>query len=192
MREIVIATSNQGKVNEIKKILEEYELISLKEIKCEVEIIEDGETFEKNAKKKAREVFEITNMPCIADDSGLCIDILDGWPGVYSARFLGENKTDFQRNKYIIEKMRKYEGKERIAKNICVVVYYNNGEYLVARGEVKGNISKEERGENGFGFDPIFEISDGKTLAELTIEEKNKNSARKKALENLKKQLTTI
>ena len=127
-------------------------------------------------------------MPCIADDSGICIDTLEGWPGVYTARFLGENATQEERNNAIIEKMKEKEN--RTARVECVITYYYKGQCIVAKGEIVGTIAKEARGKNGFGFDEIFEIKDERTLAELSSEEKNSLSARKIALENLKKQLT--
>ena len=176
---------------EIKEILNNYELLSLKEVGCNIEIEEDADTFEGNSLKKAKEISKITNMPCIADDSGLCIDIFDGWPGIYTARFLGENSTPEQRNTAILEKMKDLKEEDRKARVRCVITYYDNGEIIVGKGEIEGKITKKPRGENGFGFDPIFELENGKTMAELTKEEKNLISHRKKALENLKKQLTT-
>lgn len=192
MKEIVIATNNKGKVKEIKEIFEEYELLTLKDINCEIDVIEDQDTFEGNSKKKAKEISEITKMPCIADDSGLCIDKLDGWPGVYTARFLGENTTVRQRNEAILEKMKNIKDDERIARVICVISYYYNEKLITTKGEIIGKISTEPRGENGFGFDEIFELDNGKTLAELSQEEKNNISSRKIALEKLKKELTNI
>lgn len=190
MKKIVIATNNQEKLKEIEQILNEYELLTLKDVNCKIEVEEDQDTFEENSLKKAKEVSEFIEMPCIADDSGLCIDILNGWPGVYTARFLGENATPEQRNKAILEKMKDLKGEERKARVECVVTYYEKGKVMIGRGEIEGKIAKSPRGENGFGFDPIFELENGKTYAELTKEEKNKISHRKRALENLKKQLT--
>ena len=192
MKKIVVATNNQGKLKEIQEILNEYELLSLKEINCNIEVEEDQETFEGNSLKKAKEISEATKMPCIADDSGLCIDIFDGWPGVYTARFLGENSTPEERNNAILEKMKNLDGEDRKAKVECVITYYEDGNVVVEKGEIKGRIAKESKGENGFGFDPIFELENGKTYAELTNEEKNEISHRKIALENLKKQLTNM
>ena len=106
MEEIILATNNQGKVNEIKEILKNKKIISLKEANINLEIEEDKETFKENALKKALYISKITNKACIADDSGLCIDIYDGWPGVHTARFLGENATAKERNQYILEKMK--------------------------------------------------------------------------------------
>ena len=192
MKKIVIATNNVGKVKEIKEILNDYELLTLKDVGCDIEVEEDTDTFEGNSLKKAKEISETLNMPCIADDSGLCIDIFDGWPGVYTARFLGENATQEDRNNAILEKMKNLKESERIARVICVMTYFENGKVIVGKGEIKGRISKEPRGDNGFGFDTIFELDNGKTYAELTGEEKNSLSHRKLALENLKKQLTNM
>ena len=189
-RRIVVATNNQGKLKEIREILKDFELLSLKDINCEVEVEEDKETFEGNSLKKAKEISEITKMPCIADDSGLCIDIFNGWPGVYTARFLGENVTSKQRNDAILEKMKNLKGKDRSATVKCVVTYYENGKVIVGTGEVRGKIAYKASGDNGFGFDPIFELENGKTYAELSDEEKNIISHRRIAIENLKKQLT--
>lgn len=190
MKKIVIATNNKAKQKEIKEILKEYELLTLQDINCEIEVDENQETFEGNAKKKAKEISKLINMPCIADDSGLCIEALDGWPGVYTARFLGEQATDLERNKAILEKMKDLRGEERKAKVVCVVAYYEKGDFIIGKGEIEGKIAEDVRGKRGFGFDSIFEIENGKTYAELTKEEKNAMSHRKKALENLEKRLT--
>lgn len=192
MKKILIATNNKGKVDEIKQILKEYELISLKDINCNIEVEENQDTFEGNSLKKAKEISKITNMPCIADDSGLCIEKFDGWPGVYSARFLGEDATPEERNDAILEKMKGLKEDERMAKFKCVITYYNDGTVITGIGETSGKIAEEPRGNNGFGFDPIFELENGKTYAELSEQEKNKISHRKKAIENLKKQLTNM
>lgn len=186
---IVMATNNQGKLKEVREILEDYEILSLKDLACDIEVEEDQDTFEGNSLKKAREISKLLKMPCIADDSGLCIEELNGFPGVLTARFLGENASQKERNDYLISKL---EGKENRKATVVTVMTYVNEEKkqeLVARGEINGNIAKEKRGDNGFGFDEIVELENGKTLAELTNEEKNQISSRKIALENLKKQL---
>lgn len=186
---IVMATNNQGKLKEVREILKDYEILSLKDLECDIEVDEDQNTFEGNSLKKAKEISKLLKMPCIADDSGLCIEELNNFPGVLTARFLGEDASQEERNNYLINKL---EGKEnRKATVVTVMTYINEekGEKVIARGEVKGNIAKEKRGSNGFGFDEIFELENGKTLAELTSEEKNTISSRKVALENLKKQL---
>ncbi len=190
MKKILVATNNSGKIKEIQEILKGYQLVTLKDINCKIEVKEDQETFEGNAKKKAKEIAELTNMPCIADDSGLCIEAFDGWPGVYTARFLGKEATPTERNEAILEKMKNLKQEQRKAKVVCVVVYYEDGKFVVARGEVSGKIAEQPKGKNGFGFDPIFELENGRTYAELSQKEKNEMSHRKRALENLEKQLT--
>ncbi len=192
MKKILIATNNKGKLEEIKQILKGYDLISLKDIDCNIEVEENQKTFEGNSKKKAKEISLATNMPCIADDTGLCIDVFDGWPGVYTNRFLGKDATEEQKNQAILEKMKNLEGNKRNAKFKCVMTYYENGKFIVAKGEVKGKIAKRPRGTNGFGFDSIFELDNGKTYAELSEKEKNEISHRKKALENLQAILKDI
>lgn len=192
MKKIVSATNNKGKIKEFYEILKDFEILTLKEINCDIEVEEDQETFEGNSRKKAEEISKATSMPCIADDSGLCIDAFNGWPGVYTARFLGEEATQEQKNKAILEKMKNLKEDERKAKFVCVVTYCENGKCISARGEVEGKIALEPKGENGFGYDPIFELENGKTYAELTSEEKNSISHRKRALKNLQKILKNI
>ncbi len=192
MKRIVVATNNKGKIEEIKQILSEYDLLTLNDINCNIEVDEDADTFEANSLKKAREIYKVTGMPCIADDSGLCIDEFNGWPGVYSARFLGENATQEERNNAILERMKNLEKNQRTARFVCVITYYDGENIIVGKGETVGIITNEPRGNDGFGFDPLFEVESGKTYAELGKEEKNKISHRKRALENLKKQLTNM
>ena len=187
MKKVVIATNNPGKIKEIKEILKDYEILTLKDMNCEIEVEEDQDTFEGNAMKKAKEIAEALKMPAIADDSGLCIDILKGWPGVYTARFLGENATQEQRNNAILEKMKKEP--ERMARVRCCMAYYEEGNFILGKGEVEGKIAIQKRGKNGFGFDEIFELPNGKTFAELTLDEKNQISHRKLALQDLKENL---
>lgn len=188
MKKIVFASNNEGKLNEIREILTGYEILSLKDINCNIDVDEDGETFEENAKKKAKQIYENVKIPCISDDSGLCINTFDGWPGVYTARFLGENTTAKQRNENILYKMRNIE-KDRDAQVKCCLAYYDGKRFIVGEGILNGKISKSRRGKNGFGFDEIFEIETGYTLAELSKEEKNKISARKLAAIDLNKKL---
>ena len=185
MKKVIVATNNEGKLKEIKDILKNYQLLSLKDVNCTIEVEEDKDTFEENSLKKAQEISKILHMPCIADDSGLCIDIYDGWPGVHTARFLGENATAKERNQYILEKMKDLKDIERKASVKCCITYYENGNYVVGKGEIHGKIAENPRGENGFGFDEIFELEDGRTYAELTKEEKNEISHRKLALQDL-------
>lgn len=187
MEEIILATNNNGKIKELQEILKEYKLLSLKEANINIEIEEDKDTFEGNALKKAEEICKITNKTCIADDSGLCVDALDGFPGVYTARFLGEDATQEQRNNYILEKLKGTKKEERTAKVItCIAIVKPNGEEKTYVGELNGYIAENRRGNNGFGFDEIFELDNGKTLAELEKEDKNKISSRSIALEKLR------
>ena len=189
MKKIIVATNNKGKLKEIREILTDYELLSLEEVGINVKVKEDENTFRGNSLKKANEIFKVANMPCIADDSGLCIDVFDGWPGVETARFLGDKASQEDRNKYILEKMKDKSGEERNAKVVCDIAYVDNENTTVVEGIIEGKISKEERGSNGFGFDSIFELKDGRTLAELSEKEKNDVSSRRIALEKLKNKL---
>ena len=189
MKKVIVATNNEGKLKEIKDILKDYQLLSLKDVNCKVEVEEDKDTFEGNSLKKAQEISETLHMPCIADDSGLCIDIYDGWPGVHTARFLGENATTKERNQYILEKMKNLKGIDRKARVKCCITYYENGNYVVGKGEILGRIAEKPRGDNGFGFDEIFELEDGRTYAELSKEEKNQISHRRLALQDLLEKL---
>ena len=182
MKEIVAATNNKGKIEEFYKILKGYKILTLKEINCSIEVEEDQDSFEGNSRKKAEEISKATNMPCIADDSGLCIEAFDGWPGVYSARFL-EDTPQEQKNQAILEKMKDLKGDQRKAKFVCVVTYCENGKCISARGEVEGKIALDPKGENGFGYDPIFHFEGGeRSFAEFTPEEKNAVSHRGKAV----------
>ncbi len=185
MKKIVVATNNIGKLKEIREILKGYQLLSLKDVNCKVEIEEDKDTFEGNSLKKAQEISQLLQMPCIADDSGLCIETYNGWPGVHTARFLGENATAKERNTYILEKMKGLSRDQRKASVKCCITYYENGNYIVGKGEIQGRIVETPRGNNGFGFDEIFELEDGRTYAELSTEEKNKISHRRLALQDL-------
>lgn len=184
---MIAATNNEGKIKEIKNILKEYPIYSLKEKNIFIDVVEDKETFLDNAKKKAIEIYEIANEETIADDSGLFVDALNGFPGVMTHRFLGEKASDIDRNEYIINEVGKYNNRK--ASVVCSIVYYDGKKMVVGEGILRGFISKERRGNNGFGFDEIFELDNGKTLAELSSEEKNSLSARGMALLDLRKKL---
>lgn len=187
---MVIATNNKGKIEEFKKLFQNKKIYSLKDKNIDIEIEENQDTFIENAKKKAMEIYEIVKEETIADDSGLCVKCLNDFPGVMTHRFLGEDATDRMRNEYLIKETNKYE--DRSAQMVCAIVYYNGEELIVSEGKLDGCISKDCRGENGFGFDEIFELPNGLTLAELTKEEKNVISARAVALKNLKKQIAKV
>lgn len=187
---MIVASNNEGKLREIKEIFNDIELKTLKEANIFIEVEEDQDTFYGNALKKAKEIYLISKEETISDDSGLCINSLNDWPGVLTHRFLGEDKTDRERNLAIIERCKDLE--DRSAKVVCNIVYYNDGKIVVGEGIINGYISKEVRGQNGFGFDEIFELENGKTLAELSPSEKNNISARSLALKDLKNKLTYL
>ena len=187
---MVLATNNPGKLKEIKEILKDYELYSLKEKGLAIDVLEDADTFYGNALKKAQTIYNLVKEPVIADDSALCITALDDFPGVLTHRFLGEDATNDDRN-FALIKMLSDPTLNREAKVVCDLVYYDGNNTLVGEGTLKGKIASFPRGENGFGFDAIFELENGKTLAELTSEEKNALSARYLACVDLLQQLKT-
>ncbi len=188
IKTILIATTNKGKMNDIREIYKDLnvEILSFLDFNNYPEVIEDGETFEANAIKKAMAAYNFFRMPVIADDSGLLVEQLNGAPGVISARFADENATDELNNKKLIFELEKFP-EPHLAKYICVAVYYNGTDLKVVDGECKGRIIKQGRGNNGFGYDPYF-IPDGYelTMGELSLLEKNKISHRLKAFEQLK------
>lgn len=183
---MIFASNNQGKIREIKSIFNTEEIISLKEANVDIDVIEDADSFYGNALKKAKEIYEITHQPVIADDSGICIEAFAGWPGVLTHRFAGEEATEEERNKIMVDKVSTTPNKN--AQVICNLVYYDGTDMIVGEGILNGTIVSP-RGTNGFGFDPIFELDTGKTLAELTSEEKNITSARYLAALDLHKKL---
>ena len=191
MDKIVFATANEGKVKEIKEILKDFpiEVVSMKEMGITADIEEDGTTFEENSLIKARALSKLTGLPALADDSGLEVDYLNGEPGIYSARYLGRDTDYDYKNNYIINKLSEAQDKERSARFVCVIsLALPDGREFVERGVVEGLIGYEQKGENGFGYDPIFYLPEyGKTSAELSPEEKNKISHRGKALSAMKK-----
>ena len=192
---IVAASRNKHKIEEIEAITKKFgmKMISRDEAGVPpVEIEEDGETFEENSFKKADEIMKLCGEITLADDSGLMVDYLGGAPGVYSARFAGEDGNDEKNNAKLLKLLDGVDKKERTAKFVSVItMVFPEGETLVARGECPGVILTAPAGENGFGYDPLF-VPDGyqKTFAQLTAEEKNSISHRAKALEELEKLLT--
>ena len=187
---MIFATNNEGKLRELKEIFGDKNIISLKEIGVNIDVVEDQNSFYGNARKKAIEVFNLVKIPVIADDSGLCINALNDFPGVMTHRFLGANKTDKEINDALIKACSNL--KDRSAKVVCCLVYYDGVNEVVETGEINGNITLEARGINGFGFDPIFELKDGRTLAELDSNTKNICSARYLAAKKLKKSLNKL
>ena len=190
---IALATKNQGKIKEIRSILEglSVELVSLEELSIEELPPEDGSTFEENALKKARFVAQKSGLPAVADDSGLEVDALDGRPGVYSARYGGT--TDEERYLKLLEELKDIPEPERTARFRCVIALVTpEGEEKTFEGVLEGRITRRPRGKYGFGYDPVFYLPDkGKTLAEMRPEEKNLVSHRARALEKLRAYLST-
>ena len=193
MRKIIFATSNEGKMKEIRMILKDldYEVVSMKEAGIEVAIEETGTTFEENAIIKAKTIMEITGEIVLADDSGLEVDYLDKAPGVYSARYLGEDTSYDIKNNHILSLLSGVPEEKRSARFVCVIACaWPNGEIKVKRVTIEGNIGHKIAGENGFGYDPIFVVPEyGCTTAELSAEQKNTISHRAKALNAMKEEL---
>ncbi|NBK93744.1 XTP/dITP diphosphatase [bacterium 1XD21-13] len=190
---IIFATGNEGKMKEIRLILADLgaEILSLKEAGIDPDIQEDGETFEENAVIKARAVMKETGALVLADDSGLEIDYLNGEPGVYSARYMGEETSYRIKNRNLLERLKGVPEEKRTARFVCVIAAaLPDGRVLTARGTIEGIIGYEERGEGGFGYDPIFFLPEyGCSTAELTMEKKNELSHRGKALRAMKEEL---
>ena len=187
---LVLASKNAHKLVEMRDILSQLgvEVVLESEVGVDVDVEETGATFEENAFLKARAVMEASGLPAIADDSGLCVDALNGAPGVYSARYGGPGLDDAGRYKLLLENMK---GQPRAAKFVSVITCcFPNGDVLTARGECPGTIAFAPMGEGGFGYDPVFFIpSLKKTFAQLTPEEKNAISHRGQALEQFQKEL---
>ncbi len=189
-KRIIFATGNEGKMKEIREILGDldYEILSMKEAGIDVEIIEDGETFEDNAKIKAKTVMEACGEIVLADDSGLEVDYLNKEPGVMSARYMGENTSYRIKNQIIIDRLHGVPDLVRSARFVCVIAAaFPDGRMETARATIEGRIAHEPAGENGFGYDPIFYYPEyKKTTAQMTAEEKNAISHRGKALRMIK------
>lgn len=194
METIIAASRNQHKITEIEAITKKFgmNIISRDEAGIpKFEIEEDGETFEENSFKKANEIMKVCGKITIADDSGLMVEYLGGAPGVYSARFAGEDGNDVKNNEKLLMLLEGVPYKERRAKFVSVItMVYPDGECLTARGECEGHIIDAPTGENGFGYDPLFVPEDyQRTFAQLSAEEKNQISHRAKALVQLEKLL---
>jgi XTP/dITP diphosphohydrolase len=185
---IIFATSNEGKMKEIRMILKDYNIQSMKEAGIDIDIVEDGSTFEENAIIKAKTIMEMTGKVVLADDSGLEVDALDKAPGIYSARFLGKDTSYEIKNNYILDKLKDVPWEKRSARFVCVIACaLPEGEIFTTKATIEGFIGYEIKGKNGFGYDPIFWVPEYEcTSAELTPEIKNKISHRGKALEKMK------
>ena len=192
---VVFATKNEDKVKEVREILgPDFEVVSMTEAGIDTEIIEDGETFEENAIKKAEQVMKLCNEIVLADDSGLEIDYLNGEPGVHSARYLGEDTPYSVKNQSILQRLEGARGSQRSARFVCAVAAALPGKYtIIAQETMEGEIAREPKGENGFGYDPIFFVYKyRKTTAELTMEQKNRISHRGKAFRAIAERLKKV
>ena len=189
-RKVIFATSNEGKMKEVRSILEglDVEVLSMKEAGIFLEVVEDGTTFEENATIKATAIQKECGEIVLADDSGLEVDYLNKEPGIYSARYMGEDTSYKIKNKSLIDRLEGVEGEERSARFVCAIAAaFPDGTVEITRGTIEGQIGYEEKGENGFGYDPIFYVPEyGCTTAELTLEQKNEASHRGKALRKMK------
>lgn len=186
--EIIIASNNRRKIKEIQEILKQYKIIPMAELGVNIEVEEDKETFVENAIKKAETIAKKLDMKkCMADDSGIEIEYLGGFPGVRTKRW--NNGTDRERNLAIIDRLKDVPKEKRKIKMITAIAISDGKNTISAVSEINGYVAENIRGDNGFGFDEIFELENGKTIAELSQEEKNKISARKIVLEKIKKEI---
>lgn len=195
MEDFILATNNMKKLAEMQRILSPLgtNVVTAKMLGIELpDVVEDGETFEDNAALKAHAACEFTHMPSIADDSGLCVDYLDGAPGIYSARFSGGHGDDEANNDLLLEKLDGVPMEKRTAYYVCAICcVFPDGREITVRGECHGHIGFERDGHEGFGYDPLF-LVDGRAFGRYTAEEKDKISHRGNALRQLTKELTKI
>lgn len=195
-KRIIFATGNEGKMKEIRMILADLGIpvVSMKEAGVSADVEENGTTFEENAIIKAKAIMELTGEMVMADDSGLAIDYLDGAPGVYSARFMGEDTSYDIKNQALIDKLAGVPDEKRTARFVCFIACaLPDGRVLTSYGTMEGIIGYEIKGANGFGYDPIFYLPEyGCTSAEITPEQKNELSHRGKALRSMKELLKEV
>ena len=189
MERIILASNNKDKIKEVKEILTGYDIISIKEAGVNVDVEENGTTFEENALIKARAIMKITGEVTMADDSGLEIDYLNKEPGVYSARYMGHDTSYDIKNAALLKRLEGVEGNDRSGRFVCAIAAaFPDGRVKTVRGTMEGRIGYEEKGENGFGYDPIFYYPEFKTtLASVSEEKKNSVSHRGIALEKFLK-----
>ena len=192
---IIIATHNKHKLAEMARILEPmgYEVVTDRDIGIELsDVEENGTTFLENARIKAEAGCRESGLPCVADDSGLCVDALNGEPGVYSARYCGEHGNDAANNEKLLMKLENVADEKRTARFVCAIcVSFPDGSEITAEGKCEGKIGYEHRGSNGFGYDPLFMVGE-KSFAELSAEEKDAISHRGNALKKLKELLPIV
>ncbi len=196
LKKIIFATGNEGKMREVRMILEDLgvEILSMKEAGIEADVEENGKTFEENAAIKARAVMELCGETVLADDSGLEVDALNKEPGIYSARYMGYDTSYHVKNQSLIDRLEGMTGEERGARFVCVIAAaLPDGRVITTRGTMEGQIGYEERGTNGFGYDPVFYLPEhGCYSGELPLEVKNELSHRGKALRQMKEQLKRL
>ena len=189
-KKIIFATSNEGKMKEVRSILGDLdvEVLSMKEAGIFTEVVEDGATFEENAAIKATKIQEVCGEIVLADDSGLEVDYLNKEPGIYSARYMGEDTSYAIKNKSLIDRLEGIEDERRTARFVCAIAAaFPDGTVEKTRGTIEGRIGYEEKGNGGFGYDPIFYVPEFScTTAELSLEQKNEISHRGKALRLMK------
>ncbi len=192
MKKILIASNNPHKITEIKSVLKDVndiQILSPKDLGIDADVVEDGNSLEENALIKAKAIHKISNLPCVSDDTGLFVDALNGEPGIYSARYSGESATYADNCNKLLTNLKNTPDENRTARFESVICFYENeNKNHFFKGICKGKIIKEPRGENGFGYDPLF-MPDGfdRTFAEMPDDDKNKISHRGKALEGFRK-----
>ena len=186
---VFLATKNKGKIKDFEKLTEglNLEVVTILDGLDIPDVVEDGETFEENSQKKAKEIADYTNIVTVSDDSGLCVDALDGGPGVYSARFGGENTSDSEKNQKMLEILKDVKKEDRKAHFVSVVsIAFPNGKIHSFRGEIEGEILFEAQGNNGFGYNPIFYSYElGKSFGQASDEERKSVSHRARAFRKL-------
>lgn len=188
MEELIIASNNKGKIKEVQEMLKDFKVVSIEEKGIDIDVEEDQETFSGNAIKKAETIAKLLNgKKCIADDSGIEIEALNGFPGVITKRWF--NGTDRERNLKMLENLKGFPKEKRKIKFTTAIALSDGKNTICEIGTIEGFVAEEPKGDNGFGFDEIFELENGKTMAELSQEEKNQISARKVALEKIKEKL---
>ena len=186
---MIFATNNQNKLKELQKIFQEYQIKSLKDLQINIDIEETGKSFYENALIKAKAIYELTKIPTIADDSGLIFEELGDYPGIYTHRIESDaKKLGLTRNEFLIQKGQELQNKS--IKAVCVLVYYDGQNIISSQGEMLGEITEKEYPGNGFGFDSIFRLNDGRIVSSLTEDEKNHLSHRYQASIALKEKLT--
>lgn len=188
---MIFASNNKGKIKEIKEILKDYDIKSLSDVNIDIDIPEDGKNFYENALIKAKTIYEMTGIPTIADDTGLIFLEIGDWPGINTKRISNNQDNDeSDRNQILINKGKELTDKR--IKAVCTLVYYDKNNIIEATGEMHGTITDKEYPGNGFGFDRVFKLNDGRIVSSLTEEEKNQISHRSQAVKILKEKLDKI